>query len=153
MHALCRQSHLFTRLAFWTPRSDQQQQHISIYKCVHIYKRCIYLRSLCDTWRFHCFHRRCFGCCTPIIDDEQIRWLLSVLGLGIPLVDIHVCAGCLVMQFHSGMRDSQSIQFTHTNTLAHTPSRTFISMQEMKAASVSWPRQQTRVISFYHYVG
>lgn len=43
---------------------------------------------------------------------------------------------------------------THTHhTLAHTPSRTFISMQEMKAASVSWPRQQTRVISFYHYVG
>lgn len=37
--------------------------------------------------------------------------------------------GCLVMQFHSGMRDSQSIQFTHT------PSRTFISMQEMKATA------------------
>lgn len=79
--------------------------------------------------------RRCCRCCwcTPIIDDEQIRWLLSVLGLGIPFVDIHVyvcvCVGCLVMQFHSGMRDSQSIQFTHT------PSRTFISMQEMKATA------------------
>lgn len=57
--------------------------------------------------------------------------------------------GCLVMQFHSGMRDSQSIQFTHTHIHQYAGDESrHVLIRLRQRLSVSLPGQQTKVISF-----